>query len=156
MVPDGYALLLCAIILKPTEIGQDRPPQYQNTFVLKTYRTAEAEESYTAERDAYMKLRWGENLPQNIVSYYGSFVHGNSYNVILEYADEGTLEDFMEKTDPPSSFEDTLRFWKRFLNVLQGIMAIHGQVRNKSLVSPSFNGYVLCSTGNVSLLMLGN
>lgn len=156
MVPNGYALLLCAIISQPTEIEQDHPPQYQNTFVLKTYRAAEAEESYTAERDAYMKLRWGGNPSQNIVSCYGGFVHGNSYNVILEYADEGTLEDFMKKTDPPSSFEDTLRFWNRILGVLHGIMAIHGQIRNEDSASQIFNGYVLCSIGDVSLLILGN
>lgn len=140
-MPDWYALLLCAITSQPTKGEQDRRRQYKNTFVLKTYRAAEAEENYKAERDAYMKLRWGGNPSLHIITYYGSFVHGKAYNIILEYADEGTLESFMEKTDQPSTVEEALLIWDRITDVTHGIMTIHGLTRNESSASQILKGY---------------
>lgn len=149
-----YVLLPFAITLQSTELEQSHRLQHKNTFVLKTYRAAEAEQNYKAESEAYMKLRWGGKPTPHIITYYGGFVHGNSYNIILEYADRGTLENFMRKTDPPSTFRDTLMFWKNFVNVTHGIMTIHGQIGNESSASQLLNGYVLCLSQNVSLLTL--
>ncbi len=122
---------------------QDRRHQHKNTFVLKSYRAAEAEENYKNERDAYMKLRWGGQLPPHIIAYYGGFVHNNSYNIILEYADQGTLEDFMKRTKSPSSIEDTLLLWYRLSDVAHGILTIHGNIGDSSSASQIFKGYVL-------------
>lgn len=91
-----------------------------------------------------MTLRFAGNPPPNIVAYYGGFVHGNLYNTILEYADSGTLEDFIRTTKPPVSIEDCLLFWHRLFGITDGIMAIHGQIPNLSKHSASqyLNGYV--------------
>lgn len=89
-----------------------------------------------------MKLRWGGKLPPYIIAYYGGFIHGNSYNIILEYADQGTLENFMRKTMSPSTIEDCLLFWDRLSNVTHGIMTIHGHIGNTSSASQILNGYV--------------
>ena len=138
-----YAQLLQAVNSKPANLEQNRRRQHKNTFVLKTYRDAEAEQNYKAERDAYMKLRWGKKPSEHIVAYYGSFIHGNSYNIILEYADQGTLEKFMRKTKSPSSPEETLLLWDRLLNVTHGLMTIHGKTGKDSSASQILNGYVL-------------
>ena len=118
-------------------------PEHNNTFVLKTYRPAEAEECYKAERDAYMKLRWGAKPSPYIVTYYGGFIHGNSYNIILEYADRGTLEDFMKETDQPASVEDNLRFWDRLSGITHGLLTIHGNTGAANSAYQFLNGYVL-------------
>ena len=93
-----------------------------------------------------MKLRWGGELPPHIIAYYGGFIHGNSYNIILEYADQGTLETFMRKTKSPSTIEDTLLFWNRLFDITHGILTIHGNIGYNSSASQILNGYVLCPT----------
>ena len=90
-----------------------------------------------------MKLRWAGKPSSHIVAYYGGFIHGNSYNIILEYADQGTLETFMRKIKSPSSPEDTLLFWDRLFDVTHGIMTIHGKIGKDSSASQILKGYVL-------------
>lgn len=113
---------------------------HKDTFVLKTYREAEAQQNYQAEREAYMNLRWDGKPSPHVLDYYGSFVHGNSYNIILEYADQGTLEDFMKLTAPPSTAEDNLLLWDRLFNVAHGIMTIHGNSDFESRTPRILNG----------------
>jgi hypothetical protein len=133
---------------------QDRHHQYKNTFVLKTYREAEAEENYKAERDAHMKLRWNGKPSAHISAYYGGFVHGNSYNIILEYADGGTLECFMRKTKPPSTIEDVLLLWDRLSDITHGVACIHGTIGNESSPIQRLNGWVMSPIWYTSPLML--
>ncbi len=139
-----YAQFLCITTSQSAELEQIRRRQHKNTFVLKTYRPAEAEENYKAERDAYMKLRWAGKPSPHIISYYGGFIHGNSYNIILEYADQGTLESFMRHTESPSTIEDSLLFWDRLFDITHGIMTIHGKIGNDNSASQILNGFVLC------------
>lgn len=139
-----YAQLLDEVTSQSAELEQNRRREYKNTFVLKTYRTAEAEENYKRERDAYMKLRWAGQPSPHIIAYYGGFIHGNSYNIILEYADQGTLESFMKNTESPPTIEDTILFWDRLSDITHGIMMIHGNIGNDISASQILNGYVLC------------
>lgn len=120
----------------------DQQPR-QNTFVLKTYRGKEAETNHKKEREAYMKLRGGGCPPPNIVAFYGWFIQGTSYNLILEYADQGTLEDYMERTAKPESIEDVLLFWDRLTQIILGVQSIHGRIGNDTSASQILNGYVV-------------
>lgn len=149
-----YTQPLDAVTLQSAELEQNRRCQHKNTFVLKTYRDAEAEENYKAERDAYMKLRWGGKPSPHIIAYYGGFVHGKSYNIILEYADQGTLETFMKETKSPRTIEDTLLFWDRLFKVTEGIARIHNtKIENDRSASQILSGYVFCPTRYTSLLI---
>lgn len=153
VVEEGYNLLR-----PPGHVLPKRRHHYKNTFVLKTYRTAEAEENYKVERDAYMKLRLTGNPSSHIIAYYGGFIHGDSYNIILEYADQGTLENFMRKTKPPLLPEDIILFWDRFLGITHGILTIHGHIGSDSSASQILKGWhqdvkpanILVFGGNVS------
>lgn len=80
-------------------------------------------------------------------------MHGKWYNIILEYADQGTLEDFMKTKEPPSSLEDGLLVWDRIFDITHGIAFIHGQIKDGGSASQMFHGYVLCSIWHISLLM---
>ncbi|KAL8934995.1 MAG: hypothetical protein Q9211_004940 [Gyalolechia sp. 1 TL-2023] len=114
---------------------------HRNTFVLKTYRGPEAEENHKTERNAYMKLRWAGRPSPHIIAFYGWFTQGSSYNLILEYADEGTLENFLKRTPPPNQVEDVLRFWDRLTFVLHGIQSIHGKIGNFRSASQILKGW---------------
>lgn len=92
---------------------------------MKTYRTAEAEKYFENERNAYKRLRYSSLPHANIIGYYGSFNLDGSYNIILEYADLGTLNQYMGKTHEPTSSGDIMMFWERFLAILQGLIQIH-------------------------------
>ncbi|KAL9589530.1 MAG: hypothetical protein Q9203_001666 [Teloschistes exilis] len=78
------------------------------------------------ERNAFVKLRQQGRPHPNIIGYYGSFIRDGTYNVILEYADKGNLNDYMTNTDEPRSISDIMMFWTRFFDVLQGLVQIHG------------------------------
>ncbi|KAL9635650.1 MAG: hypothetical protein Q9204_002555 [Flavoplaca sp. TL-2023a] len=97
-----------------------------NTFALKTYRTPDAKKYFENERSAFGKLRYGERPPDNIIEYYGSFVRRGTYNIILEYADRGTLEDYMKNTPEPKTVIDIRSFWGNFLASMGGLVHIHG------------------------------
>ena len=59
------------------------------------------------------------------MEFYGSFIRENTYNIILEYADLGNLDQYMEKYGPPTNPTDRAMFWDRFLEVLFGLIRIH-------------------------------
>lgn len=93
---------------------------------MKTYRTPEAEEYFKAEREAFVKLRYDEQPHPNIIEYYGSFVREGTYNIILEYADRKSLDEYMRDTDAPTSVQEIMLFWSRFFAILDGLVQIHG------------------------------
>ena len=95
------------------------------SFVVKTYRGREAEEYYTIERKAYMKLKTDGQPAPNIVGFRGSFVRNDTYNLILEYADKGTLEDFMKINQPPSDGQEIFTLWKQLFGLFRGLGMIH-------------------------------
>ncbi|KAG8531140.1 uncharacterized protein KY384_004498 [Bacidia gigantensis] len=101
--------------------------RHRHTFALKTYRTDDARKYYETESDAFKHLRFNNRPPQNIIAFYGGFERDNMYNIILEYADGGTLEDFIARTPSPPNAEQLWVFWNQFFNVLNGLATIHGE-----------------------------
>ena len=106
--------------------GQERPQRLRHTFVLKTYLGPDAKEQHKAERDAFIRLRHNDKPSPFIIAYYGSFVDENTYNIILEYADRGNLEQFMEAMPPPSTAENMIELWDRLCKISHGLAVLHG------------------------------
>ncbi|KAG8532871.1 uncharacterized protein KY384_002749 [Bacidia gigantensis] len=100
-------------------------PQQAPTFALKTYRGREAGEYYTAEQRAFESVNRGKQPPQNIIGYHGSFRRKNTYNLILEYANKGNLEDFMRQNPPPSTGQEIILLWERLFELYLGLVVIH-------------------------------
>ncbi|KAL9611816.1 MAG: hypothetical protein Q9167_003584 [Letrouitia subvulpina] len=100
---------------------------HRHTFALKTYRTNDARKYYETESDAFKHLRHNNRPPQNIIAFYGGFERENMYNIILEYADGGSLDEFMERTPAPPDSNQLLVFWDQFFNILYGLAIIHGE-----------------------------
>ena len=109
----------------PTDIHEEAGPK-NNTYVIKSYRTRNARNYYTAEKKAIMRLRNGAGPPQNIVGYYGSFIQDEKYYALLEYMDRGTLEGFMKDVSPPRGLSDMTKFWDNLFGLIRGLTLIHG------------------------------
>ena len=104
---------------------QDPAHELANTFVLKRYRTKDAEKYFNNEVGAFRKLRIA-GRHRNIIGYHGCFIHNGTYNVILEFADRGTLEEYFAREAPPTSGEDIIAFWRGIFGIIGALLSIHG------------------------------
>ncbi|KAL8792768.1 MAG: hypothetical protein Q9195_004655 [Heterodermia aff. obscurata] len=104
----------------------ERPRHLRDTFVLKTYRGPDAKEQHQAEHDAFINLRYNGKPSPFIIAYYGSFVDDNTYNIILEFADRGNLDEFMSAMPPPTTEENMIELWDRLSKITHGLAVIHG------------------------------
>ena len=125
---------------------QDPNQHAKNIFVVKTYRTPDAKTYFDTERYAFQNLRIARRPPPGIIDFYGSFERGHTFNLILEYADSGTLDEHMQQVQAPSSLGDINMFWDRFSDVMRGLMTIHGALDGKSKEAQILLGYVRQST----------
>ena len=69
--------------------------------------------------------------------------------MLLEYADRGTLEQYFNTVQPPSSGEDILKFWCELFKTLRALAAIHNVQPSDSAASSDssiFQGYAGTST----------
>ena len=108
----------------------------RNTYVLKTYDTKDASKYFDNEVDAFKKLATKDRKDQSLIRYFGSFKQGDSHNILLEYADLGTLENYFERVTPPSLAEDVVMFWGRLFNVLKALSRIHENERPSGFCGP--------------------
>jgi len=92
---------------------------------LKTYVTRDAEKYYENEKNAFMYLRTTGRPDPSLIGFYGSYVHDGTFNIILEYAKEGTLEDYFQNISPPSSGQDITKLWDGLLRLIGALSRIH-------------------------------
>lgn len=109
-----------------------------NTFVMKTYFTTEAERYYNTEVAAFRHL----GLNPSIIRFHGSFTRGDSYNVLLEYADKGTLGDYFKNESPPSGGEEIIRFWEIMFELIDALRRVHEVESDASSRSAVFQRYI--------------
>lgn len=113
--------------------GWSRP----KTFALKTYFTKDAEKYYQNEVEAFNQMMLPVKHEPHIISLFGAYRHGRTYNILLEHADGGNLMDYFESITPPSSEEDVLRFWSSLLKVVEPIKRIHELEGSHQNIKPS-------------------
>ena len=94
--------------------------------MIKTYTTREAERYFNAERFAFQRFHRGSIWARNILGYYSAFQHGGHFNIVLEYANHGTLEDLLQNMSPPAKDVDIQAFWSGLLELANGLICIHG------------------------------
>ena len=102
---------------------QHSKDETDHTFVLKTYHDNDAHIYYMNEVSSFKRLR---DCP-TMIGFFGSFRQNGTYNILLEYADGGTLEDYFRNARPPNRGEDICNFWARFLGIVDALMAIHNE-----------------------------
>jgi serine/threonine protein kinase len=113
-----------------------------NTFVLKTYTTPSAPKDYETEKKAYQKLAERDVDKRYIVNFYGNFTHGGTHNIIMERADEGSLEDYFQKHTPPSESEHIRQFWENLFHILIALQSIHHVEQTSNGLPRVLKGFV--------------
>ncbi|RFU28626.1 hypothetical protein B7463_g7721, partial [Scytalidium lignicola] len=112
-----------------------------HTFVLKTYLSKDAETYYNKEVEAFRHLKAFNNPKTNIIGFYGSYIHGDTFNVILEFADRGSLAQYFKETDPPSTGQDIVDFWSSLFGVIPALINIHDVESDEVDDSGIFQGW---------------
>jgi len=92
-----------------------------NVFILKRYLTKDAEDHYNREIRGFNTIKH----PKSMIGFYGSYIHGGSYNILLEFADKGSLEEYFQHETPPSHGEDIIKFWAHLFELTKALNAIH-------------------------------
>lgn len=94
--------------------------------------------------DAFRRLK---QIPDpGLIGFHGSFEQADTYNVILEYADKGTLEQYFNETSPPVRREDITKFWTGLCIVLKGLKNIHDVDARRPEEGPQIlHGYIISS-----------
>ncbi|KAF2116786.1 hypothetical protein BDV96DRAFT_34877 [Lophiotrema nucula] len=95
------------------------------TYALKRYRGQYAESNYKQELEAFHRLS-GRGGTTDIVGYFGAFQHGESFNLILEYADKMDLEQYFQSEDRPKAIVDILHFWEGQRRLVYALLNLHG------------------------------
>ncbi|KAK5452793.1 hypothetical protein LTS15_006941 [Exophiala xenobiotica] len=99
----------------------------QAFVVLKSYaRTWPLSSAlYDTEVDAYeMMIRHLKDC-DNITQSFGSFEKGDWLYLMLEYADLGSLYDYLKDVNPPASSEETKAFWSEVIKLTAGLAQLH-------------------------------
>lgn len=79
----------------------------------------------------------------NIIGYYGNFVRDDTYNIILEFADRGTLDEYLKNTHEPTNISEIMFFWERFLAIMKGLAHLHGTAESDSNEPGILLGYII-------------
>lgn len=96
-----------------------------NTFVIKTYTCKNSEQRYRRELHAFQELRASINPTTGTIFFYGSYWQHDTYNIILEYANSGTLEEYFQNVVPPSKSEGIMKFWESMLNLINALRNLY-------------------------------
>lgn len=103
-------------------------PVLHSVYVTKTFTTRDAEADWEQELKAFISLKQHERSTNNLIGFFGSFCHGNVFTLILEYADQGTLEDFFNR-DQPSDAAEILELWTALLGLTNALQTLHSEGR---------------------------
>ena len=105
--------------------------------ISKLENTEEARKYYTNEVAAFRKLR----PTPNIIEFYGSYIHGDSFNVLLEFADKGSLTRYFREEPEPRTGRDVIKFWRSIFMLRKALTGIH-QVEPRASTNgpPIFQG----------------
>ena len=91
---------------------------------------------YENEVAAFKKLTTKDRNDHSLIQFLGSYKQGDSYNILLEYANHGTLENFFQNVAPPTLAEDIVMFWERLFNVIKALSRIHASERPDGFRGP--------------------
>lgn len=96
-----------------------------HVYVVKSYHTPDAETYFRAEVEAFRKLNEAARPVPNVVGFYGAFMQNGSFNIILQYASIGTLEDYFTKARPPRLGNDIVKLWGNLFKLNDALIDIH-------------------------------
>ncbi|KAJ4089511.1 hypothetical protein NW760_011876 [Fusarium oxysporum] len=132
--PDG------AILRKVNfSFGSDSYLSMGKHVIFKVYEGHRGEARYNAETEGYQEL---QKLPNDFIAKYFASFHfpeANRFVIVLEYAEDGSLTDYLETTLPPTTPEDVLLLWKSMFSLTEALDALT-VVYQQNPRSPTFVG----------------
>jgi len=122
-------------VLTITIQDHDEP---HDLFVLKAFDASNANE-HQKELHTHlglMKDMANKNIT-SIIKFYGSYTQAGTFNIVLEYADKGSLDKFLPNNNPPTRQEDVCVFWKSLLDLFQALIYLHNHSEGGMYVVPN-------------------
>ncbi|SCO78686.1 uncharacterized protein FRV6_02899 [Fusarium oxysporum] len=102
------------------------PLSKAGTVVFKIYEGARAQRLYKAEAEAYSQLLRSNNegyITKHFASF--SFEGIEKSIIVLEYAEGGSLLDFLRSTNIPFTLSEFCLLWSRLLNLFDALHALN-------------------------------
>lgn len=108
-------------------------------YLLKTICSPKDEQSYLNELDTYTRLMQADDqgnkhkeddVVKHLIKLYGSWRQKGQCNLLLEYADHGTLQEWFEKTTPPHTKKEFITFWSNLVHIVKPIQCLHEGLRD--------------------------
>ncbi|KAI1457063.1 kinase-like domain-containing protein [Annulohypoxylon moriforme] len=90
---------------------------YPTVCAWKVFVSSHAKQYYKAELQAFKHLANGVARPESIIGFFGSLQIGDTFALLLEYADMGDLETYMRQVSPPTSDAEMDKLWKQVLQL---------------------------------------
>ncbi|KAK2749515.1 hypothetical protein FQN55_003212 [Onygenales sp. PD_40] len=92
-------------------------------YVLKHFKNmTTAEDECRREIEGFKSVCQDPKDEEGIVGFYGGFCHNRAHSILLEYANEGSLEDYFQSGKLPQEISS---FWLSFVPVSKAIAKIH-------------------------------
>ena len=79
------------------------------------------ESQYKDEVNGFRSVKQEESIR----SFYGSYVQGEYFHILLQFPDKGTVEDYFQNEAPPSRGPDIIKFWEGLFQLIKGLKTIH-------------------------------
>ncbi|KAG6993534.1 Serine/threonine-protein kinase KSP1 [Fusarium oxysporum f. sp. conglutinans] len=91
------------------------------TIVFKIYEGHEGEDRYNAETDVYVMLDKLSNdcIAKDIASFCFRGTH--KFIIVLEYAEGGSLTDYLQRSLTPVTPEETTLLWEQLFNLIDAL-----------------------------------
>lgn len=113
------------------------PTQYPKYYALKTFHQTgpRAKVLYEAEKAAFLHFRsaGAETNIHNIIAFHGGFVQNENYNILLEFAEHGTLEEFFQARYHLPHGQALIPLWESMSGLLAAVFTIHDVPPSKEL-----------------------
>ena len=78
-----------------------------------------------------------------LIGFHGAYEHNDTFNILLEFADGGTLEDLFDRSPRPEQPRERLDFWSRlFGGLFKALNLIHQIKGNHPDEKKLVKGYV--------------
>lgn len=89
--------------------------------MLKSFPAKDGEDEYRIEVNGFRSVRNSDS----VIRLYASYVHNDTLNLLLEYADKGPLEEYFRTQTPPSRGPDIVKFWESMFQLIKALKAVH-------------------------------
>jgi len=104
---------------------QSSSPSEPRIYALKEYTGQRARDLHDYEVNAFTRFGRTGIEKRHMVRFLCSYTQEGTYNAVLEFADLGTLEDFMTSRQNPSTNGEVLMFWTQFLQLVEAFVHMH-------------------------------